>query len=172
MVYDLTDEELKALTNNSVKQVSVAKRLEILNSVIKDDFADKITMDMLNSKERIHIGLRPEVQQELDSRMQMQSTVEPLQVQQEPVTNKVGVVNGQDLDENKGWFREGKHGREVSVGEIRVEPAEQEGKYRMTAIINGERVSHEITQKQYDKFMAVDDYHRMKLFSKILVKSI
>lgn len=37
----------------------------------------------------------------------------------------------------------------------------------MTAVINGERVSHEITQKQYDKFMAVDDYHRMKLFSKI-----
>ncbi|MCB7542621.1 hypothetical protein LIZ09_13305, partial [Tyzzerella nexilis] len=56
MVYDLTDDELKALTNNSVKQVSVAKRLDILNNVIKDDFTDKITMDMLNSKERIHIG--------------------------------------------------------------------------------------------------------------------
>ena len=167
MVYDLTDDELKALTNNSVKQVSVAKRLDILNNVIKDDFADKITMDMLTSKERIHIGLRPEVQQELDGKMQLQSTVEPLQVQQEPMNNKVGIVDGQDLDENKGWFREGKHGREVTVGEIRVEPAEQEGKFRMTAIINGERVSHEITQKQYDKFMAVDDYHRMKLFSKI-----
>ena len=35
MVYDLTDEELKALTNNSVKQVSVAKRLDILNNVIR-----------------------------------------------------------------------------------------------------------------------------------------
>ena len=167
MVYDLTDDELKALTNNSVKQVSVAKRLDILNNVIKGDFADKITMDMLNSKERIHIGLRPEVQQELDGKMQLQSTVEPLQVQQEPMNNKVGIVDGQDLDESKGWFREGKHGREVTVGEIQVEPAEQEGKFRMTAIINGERVSHEITQKQYDKFMAVDDYHRMKLFSKI-----
>jgi hypothetical protein len=64
---------------------------------------------------------------------------------------KVGIVDGQDLDESKGWFREGKHGREVTVGEIRVEPAEQEGKFLMTAIINGERVSHEITQKQYDK---------------------
>ena len=167
LVYDLTDDELKALTNNSVKQVSVAKRLEILNNVIKDDFADKITMDMLNSKERIQISLRPEVQQELDGKMRLQSTVEPLQVQQEPMNNKIGIVDGQDLDESKGWFREGKHGREVTVGEIRVEPAEQEGKYRMTAIINGERVSHEITQKQYDKFMAVDDYHRMKLFSKI-----
>ena len=42
-----------------------------------------------------------------------------------------------------------------------------EMKYRMTAVINGEAISHEITQKQYDKFMAIDDYHRMKLFSHI-----
>ena len=178
MVYDLTDDELKALTNNSVKQVSVAKRLDILNNVIKDDFTDKITMDMLNSKERIHIGLRPEVQQELDGKMQLQSTVEPLQVQQEPMNNKVGIVDGQDLDESKGWFREGKHGREVQVDDIKVEPVRNEqgeiqkdekgnAKFRMTAVINGESISHEITQKQYDKFMAIDDYHRMKLFSHI-----
>ena len=37
----------------------------------------------------------------------------------------------------------------------------------MTAVINGESISHEINQKQYDKFMAIDDYHRMKLFSHI-----
>ena len=166
-VYDLTDNEVKKLTDNSLKSTSLNERLSILNNAISGDFKDKVTMDMLNRKERIHIGLRPEVQQELDCKMQLQSTVEPLQVQQEPMNNKVGIVDGQDLDESKGWFREGKHGREVTVGEIRVEPAEQEGKYRMTAIINGERVSHEITQKQYDKFMAVDDYHRMKLFSKI-----
>lgn len=49
---------------------------------------------------------------------------------------------------------------------IRVEPV-TEGKYKMTAVIDGETVSHEISQKQYDKFMAIDDFHRMKLFSKI-----
>ena len=37
----------------------------------------------------------------------------------------------------------------------------------MTAVINGQSISHEITQKQYDKFLAVDDYHRIQLFSKI-----
>ena len=42
-----------------------------------------------------------------------------------------------------------------------------EDKYRMTAIINGEAITHEIKQKDYDKFLAVDDYHRMKLFSKV-----
>ena len=37
----------------------------------------------------------------------------------------------------------------------------------MSAVINGQVVSHEISQKEYDKFLAVDDYHRMKLFSKV-----
>ena len=78
------------------------------------------------------------------------------------------------INENKGWYREGAHGREVKVGDIMVEkvpPMEVdkkgEDKYRMTAIINGEAITHEIKQKDYDKFLAVDDYHRMKLFSKV-----
>mgnify|MGYP001046353816 CR=1 FL=1 len=50
---------------------------------------------------------------------------------------------------------------------IAVQPAQTEGKYKMTAVIDGQVISHEITQKDYDKFLAVDDYHRMKLFSKI-----
>ncbi|KAB4430604.1 hypothetical protein GAO02_13875, partial [Bacteroides thetaiotaomicron] len=41
------------------------------------------------------------------------------------------------------------------------------GKYKMSAVIDGQVISHEISQKDYDKFLAVDDYHRMKLFSKI-----
>jgi hypothetical protein len=80
-------------------------------------------------------------------------------------------VDGRELEklkDTKGWYREQAHGREVAVGAIMVEPdQEHTGKYKMTAIIDGQRVSHEITQKQYDKFMAVDDYHRMKLFSKV-----
>ena len=56
MIYYLRADELKALTNNSIKEAPIAKRLEILNSVIKDDFADKITMDMLNSKEVVAIN--------------------------------------------------------------------------------------------------------------------
>ena len=200
MVYDLKDNELKALTDNSIKKVPIDKRLEILNNVIKDDFADKVTMDMLNSKERINIGLRPEVQQELDRRQQTVNEVgqdEELSVQQEIKQHGDASVNGQDLDlldENKGWYREAKHGREVQVEEIYVEKIENpvtdttkqeqgkandneqdkgkdngkgEVKYRMTAVINGETISHEISQKQYDKFMAVDDYHRMKLFSNV-----
>ena len=54
----------------------------------------------------------------------------------------------------------------MEVGEIRVDK-EVDGKYKMTAVIDGKSITHEISQKQYDKFLAVDDYQRMKLFSKI-----
>lgn len=37
----------------------------------------------------------------------------------------------------------------------------------MSAVIDGNVFSHEITQKEYDKFLAVNDMQRMKLFDKI-----
>ena len=181
MVYDLTDEELKKLTSNSIKEVPVVQRLELLNGIIKDDFADKILMDTLNSKERIDLHLHPELEQELQQRQQQdEERLLPLE-EDETVRRDVlqgdAMVRGEDLaliNENKGWYREGAHGREVKVGDIMVEkvpPMEGdkkgEDKYRMTAIINGEAITHEIKQKDYDKFLAVDDYHRMKLFSKV-----
>ena len=194
-VYDLTDEEVRKLTSNSIKEVSVESRIDLLNEVIKNDYSTKISMDMLNSKELVHLDLNPEViqelrQQEIDINGELVMDADALEKEllvvdpyyQEQVDAKQGIarVHGESLYEmqDQAWYREGKHGREVSVGEILVEPVRDRAgelekdnkgnvKYRMTAVINGEAISHEITQKQYDKFMAVDDYHRMKLFSKV-----
>lgn len=180
--YDLKDEELAALTDNSVQKVPVEKRLELINGIIREDFASGITMEMLNSDRMIDIGLHPSVMEDLERQLapseqleqggQGQYADEGITVTPEGRELPKGtvVMDGNDLDllrPDKGWYREGRHGREVTVDEIRVEPSGTEGKYRMTAVIDGERVSHEITQKQYDKFMAIDDYHRMRLFSKI-----
>lgn len=185
-VYDLTDEELRKLTSNSIKEVPVQNRIDLINNVIKNDFQDKLTMDMLNSKEQIGLKLTPEVEAELNNRQQIvidqsQPLVYDNQAVVEPEDRSVAHVDGNSLyeiNEGKGWFREGKHGREVQVDDIKVEPVRDEkgeiqkdekgnALFRMTAVINGESISHEITQKQYDKFMAIDDYHRMKLFSHI-----
>ena len=185
-VYDLTDEELRKLTSNSIKEVPVQNRIDLINNVIKNDFQDKLTMDMLNSKEQIGLKLTPEVEAELNSRQQIvidqsQPLVYDDQAVVEPEDRSVAHVDGNSLyeiNEGKGWFREGKHGREVQVDDIKVEPVRDEkgeiqkdekgnALFRMTAVINCESISHEITQKQYDKFMAIDDYHRMKLFSHI-----
>lgn len=204
-VYDLTDEEVAKLTDNSIKEVPVADRIKIINGVIQDDFADAITLDTLNKDTMLEIALKPEVRQELNQ--QEQSVVNLVQNQpavrneQYTITSEeqammdmlheghpeVGaVINGRDLyvlDGNKAWFREGKHGREVSVERISVQPVvpesksegEQKGKdkgssemkYSMTAVINGEVITHEISQKDYNKFLAVNDLQRMKMFSKI-----
>ena len=189
MVYDITDAELSALTSNSIEEHPIERRLELLNTVIQEDFADKITMDSLNHTERIGITLHPEVEQDLAARQQQeQEILLPLEADNglAPYSNEQAIlqedesiirepqegalIDGRDLPylhESKGWYRKGEHGREVEVEAIAVQPAEAEGKYRMTAIINGEAITQEISQKQYDKFLAVDDYHRMKLFSKV-----
>lgn len=193
-VYDLTEEEVKKLTDNSLKAVPLQERIDLLNHVISGDFKDSITKDMLNSTEHISITLKPEVEQSLVQQQQVLNNQvdvipDPLQQQQHlaPSLNpEDGYVNGQDLeegDERKGWYREGKHGRSVEVGDIwveKVQPQKAEGEaaqnddqknnqvtYRMSAVINGQVVSHEISQKQYDKFMAVDDYQRMRMLSKV-----
>jgi len=185
-VYDLTDEELRKFTSNSIKEVPVQNRIDIINNVIKNDFQDKLTMEILNSKEQVGLKLTPEVEAEINSRQQIvidqsQPLVYDDQTIVEPEDRSVAHVDGNSLyemNEGKGWFREGKHGREVQVDDIKVEPVrddkgeiqkDEKGNalFRMTAVINGESISHEITQKQYDKFMAIDDYHRMKLFSHI-----
>ena len=187
-VYDLSDEELAKITNNSLKDVSLADRIKTINGVIQDDFKDAITLDTLNTDKLVTLELHPEVRQELMA--QEQAVVElaqspqaqELSVQAEQPYQAQGIdlmheghkdigatIDGRELyglHGNKAWYREGKHGREVEVGEISVRPT-AEGKYTMTAVINGESITHEITQKDYDKFLAVNDFQRMKLFSKI-----
>ena len=190
LVYDLREDELVALTAGSLRDVPVATRLDLINAVIGKDYEGKVTMEMLESREPVGLALSPAAledirQQERSLRPQpviaddMSYLVMQQAVLQEQEDERLGIgrVWGEsiyDMPSREGWFREGAHGREVSVGDIRVEPVrdqeEQSGKdmkYRMTAVINGEEISHEITRRQYDKFMAVDDYHRMKLFSKV-----
>ncbi|MCS2947010.1 hypothetical protein NXX54_00885 [Bacteroides sp. BFG-638] len=154
--YDLTDEEVKTLTHNSIKEAPVEKRMGMLNEIIKEDFNGAITLELLSSNKSIDIPLQSAVQRGLNYQLQMMEGKE----------RRPGASVEDGMKMGVGWFREGQHGREVTVDAIRVEPI-TEGKYKMTAVIDGETVSHEISQKQYDKFMAIDDFHRMKLFSKI-----
>ena len=200
--YDLSDEELRKLTSNSLKDVPIADRLAVINGVIGKDFKDSVTMDMLNSKQSINIALTDQAQAEINQQLGVsvrQAGLEvngndiievdqPMQGSQRALLDE-NAVDGRNIQEGKGWFREGAHGRAVDVQEIRVEriepekpkvkegkeqeakgkdkSAESEVKFRMTAVINGQAISHDITEKQYNKFLALDDEHRMKLFAKV-----
>lgn len=201
--YDLTDEELRKLTSNSLKEVPMAERLQVLNEVIGNDFKDAVTMDTLNGKQSIDLALTDQTKAEVEQQLGYTTRQAGLEIQDNEIHAMEQVipdmprqplnenaVDGRDIGEGKGWFREESHGRSVDVQEIRVEPispskavqqaekgeqqangkdnsTEGEVKYRMTAVINGQVISHDITEKQYNKFMAIDDEHRMKLFAKV-----
>lgn len=109
-----------------------------------------------------------------------QSELETLRRQAKIALQGDKVINGQEINnekvvkrQNKEWHREGEHGRATEVGDIAIAKDRDlngnyvKGKYVMTAVIDGQPISHEITQKQYDKFIKVSDYARMKLFDQI-----
>ena len=264
---NLTNDQYIKLTDNSLKSTSLQARLDIINAAMANDFDGKVTMDMLNSKERINIPLKPDVATQLNQlenqRIAEQYRHDEPQVIMDwhvaPTTDpNQGYVDGkalQEMNERKGWFREGQHGREVEVGDIWVEKIpsaqavrekqmekdasghalktvaaninamtgeekfnndnvnmkniadamekltpeqknaldkvyadayndklkelkdnqpkaenkkqDQKTTYRMSAVINGEVITHEISQKPYDRFMAVDDYQRQRMMSKV-----
>ena len=189
--YDLTPEELQRLTSNSLNDVPLAERIATINGIISNDYKDALTMDMLNEKTSISLALTDISRSEVEQQLGITARQAGLDIIDGEITiqeqhrhpMEENAVDGHDLDESRGWFREGAHGRAVEVGEIRVDmippqrtetdrddmsrKAESEVKYRMTAVINGKAVSHDITAKQYDKFLALDDEHRMKLFAKV-----
>ena len=266
--YDLTDQQLATITSNSLKKVGLEERLEVINGLLADDYDGKVTMEMLNSTQRVNLTLKPEVRlpegmnltddetlpdktQLLDDRQKVTITADgkvlPILSEMEgrhweqdvkggrdvvltgvvayesegkhylraevngetyirPITAeqfkelhyrtdekriaivdellsgislksgdyKGEAVNASSTDasrltvikDTKGWFREGKDGREIQVGRIGVQALEG-GKYTLSGEVDGEVIAREISKKEYDKFLAMDDYHRMRLFSKL-----
>lgn len=99
-VYDLTDKELAMLTSDSLSQHSIQDRIVKLNDILAPDFKDSVTLDRLNSAERI--GL--------------------------------------------------------------------EAKVRLTAVVDGESMTCEMTERQYDKFLVMDDMHRDRMLKGLGIK--
>ena len=58
MQYDLSEEEIKSLTSNSLKEHPMQERLDIINRLTEADFENPLTMDMLNSKEIVDLQMK------------------------------------------------------------------------------------------------------------------
>ena len=197
--YTLTDEELNTILNDKLrftdtrgkkKQVhnknapNISERLDVINKVIANDFADKITVDHLQSKDYINIKLKPETAASLGL-LETQANIynknidtldlDMREMRQDYRTgfvdkwNSIGVVDGRTLSEDNGFYLPMIKGRRVSVGEIQAYPTNDGTKisYRMTAVINNQVMSHEISKDDYIKFINYDDEHRLQLFDKV-----
>lgn len=197
--YTLTDEELNTILNDKLrftdtrgkkKQIhnknapNISERLDVINKVIANDFADKITVDHLQSKDYINIKLKPEAAASLGL-LETQANaynknidtldLDMREMRQDYRTgfvdkwNSIGVVDGRTLSEDNGFYLPMNKGRRVSVGEIQAYPTNDGTKtsYRMTAVINNLVMSHEISKDDYIKFINYDDEHRLQLFDKV-----
>ena len=191
--YELKDEELAKLmaenfkpsgkkSSKQNKVVTIDERLSIINQVIEGDFKDQITRQMLNSKDYVSICLKPEVEKELfishaeATHHQKQLDVIALEHSRASYHtgyidkwNSIGVADGRMLSEDKGFYLPVKDGRRVSVGEIQAYPTHDGEKtsFRMTAVINNQIMSREISKDEYIKFINYDDEHRLVLFDKV-----
>lgn len=197
--YTLTDEELNTILNDKLrftdtrgkkKQVhnknapNISERLDVINKVIANDFADKITVDHLQSKDYINIKLKPEAAASLGLQetqanaynknidtldLDMRKMRQDYRTGFVDMWNSIGVVDGRTLSEDNGFYLPMNKGRRVSVGEIQAYPTNDGTKtsYRMTAVINNLVMSHEISKDDYIKFINYDDEHRLQLFDKV-----
>ena len=163
---------------------NITERLDVINNIISADFKDRITKEQLNTRDYISIQLKPEVEQELGLGTQPVPKVQPavdttiVDMRNQRLAyntgfvdkwNSIGVVDGRAIDPSRGFYLPVKDGRAVSVGEIQAYPTNdgRTSSYRMTAVINNQVVSHEISEKDYIRFLNFDDENRLKLFDKI-----
>lgn len=197
--YTLTDEELNIILNDKLRFTdtrgkkkhvhnknapNISERLDVINKVIANDFADKITVDHLQSKDYINIKLKPETAASLGLLEKQANAynknidtldLDMREMRQDYRTgfidkwNSIGVVDGRTLSEDKGFYLPMDKGRRVAVGEIQAYPTNDGTKtsYRMTAVINNQVMSHEISKDDYIKFINYDDEHRLQLFDKV-----
>lgn len=181
--YDLKPEELQKLMANKVSGkggVSVDARLAIIKEVIGKDFDTKLTKDMLETKELVSLDLKPEVRQEVEApfieqerRIAEQQRLAEAKAEQRRESERIerdpNAINGREIQTilgNKGWFQPVANGREMVVGEIRVDKT-LNGTYVMEAEVNGRLLAHSISAKDYQKFLDLDDAHRLKMFDKV-----
>lgn len=197
--YALTDEELNTILNDKLrftdtrgqkKQVynknapNISERLDVINKVIANDFADKITMTHLQSKDYINIKLKPETEAALGlteaKANEYNKNIDVLELNMQDMRqdyktgfvdkwNTIGVVDGRMLPENMGFYLPMNKGRRVTVGEIQAYPTHDGEKtsYRMTAVVNNQLMSREISKDDYNRFLNYDDEHRFQLFDKV-----
>lgn len=197
--YALTDEELSTILNDKLrftdtrgkkKQVynknapNISERLDVINKVIANDFADKITVDHLQSKDYINIKLKPETEAALGlteaKANEYNRNIDALELNMQDMRqdyktgfidkwNTIGVVDGRMLPEDMGFYLPMNKGRRVTVGEIQAYPTNDGEKtsYRMTAVVNNQLMSREISKDDYNRFLNYDDEHRLQLFDKV-----
>lgn len=184
ITYHLTDEEYRKLTADkwlSSKDNGLQARLDIINSKASLDFQQPITTEMLNSSNYVDLDYKEGRREVNEARYiayeQRQQAIEAEKQQVQMLTAQANnirsaiaddpnAIDGRDVTsilKGQAFFNEGAKGRQLVVGEIRVDKADTG--FTMTADINGTRKDITISEKEYNRFLDYDDAHRLKMFA-------
>lgn len=150
-MYDLTESEYKTLTADHYTN-NLPKRLDIISNKIKDDFNEKVTIDMLKTSDYIDLTYKPGMQEvhEADfilyDRMIAQQKAEEQQlarlrteilIDTKRISADNRAVDGRLITEimesaghgQKAFFENTRNGRQLSVSEIRVDERRNDDKF-------------------------------------------
>lgn len=170
--------------------VSLDTRLAVLNAALSKDFTSKVTMSDLKKGDYVSLTPKAGVKEivdkvfiEQDKRLQEEKAAakeQPVNIEhpeKKPYKtgfidkeNSIPVMDGRALDAGHGWYLPVNHGKAVTVGEIIAYPAGTPGKettYKMSAVINGDVYTHDISQKDYLHFLNQNDDARLRIFDKV-----
>lgn len=142
------------------RAASVSERLNVLNGVLLQRFDRGIDFGFLDSDARYmaHPSIAaPSIHDGYDDR----DAVRQLGTGE----GTIGTRQMENIIEDRRW--DGRDGVQRPVlGPVSASRT-TEGTYRMTAVIDGREYTHEITSRQFDKFVSLDDYHRMRLVARV-----
>lgn len=173
--------------------VSLEGRLAVINAALAKDFESKVTMDDLKKSDYVSLTPKPGVKEKVDKvfiEQDKRLEEEKAAAKEQPVNiehpekkpyktgfidkeNAIPVMDGRALDGDQGWYLPVNHGKAVTVGEIIAYPVVATGaktghaSYQMSAVINGDVYTHEISQKDYLHFVNQNDDARLRIFDKV-----
>lgn len=185
IIYTLSEEQYARLTADgwrSKGEGSLESRLAIINSKIALDFKEPITRDMLNTKDYVNLSYKEGRREINEARYiayeQMQQLKQSIREERERIFMDPAAIDGRDISsilKDKAFYNDGSHGRQLVVGEIRVDKnltavgqEKSDGRkdaYTMSAQIDGQWKTIDISRKDYDKFMELDPSHRLRMFA-------
>lgn len=189
MMFSEMDNE-RAAYYKQIPQYPIERRLAMLNSELAGSgyFAEKVTLDMLNSDQRLDLKLSPKAEGELqryyyevtegvhshyyyfnnpEGEQEREAERQGRAFDFMKMAEKAFIENGRPVpgiripQPEKTFTEETQQSQQVNVDN------EVKNKMKMTVLIAGRAVNFEMNAQQRDKLMAVDNSHRLAVLQHI-----
>lgn len=189
MVFSELDPE-RAAFYKQVPQYSIDRRLAMLNSELSGSgyFSERVTLDMLNSDQKLDLKLSPKAEGELlryyyevpegvhshyyyfnnpEGEQEREAERQGRTWDFMQMAEKALIENGRPIPGIKIPQPENSVPAETQQSQQVDVSNEVKSKMKMTIVVGGNAVNFEMNAQQHDKLMAVDNSHRLAVLQQI-----